>query len=331
MAAPLIGCKRRGNERTASLFTSFPAGCRSTGRGPDGNTVVLDAPKGLIVVDTGRSPMHAQAILDYAKARHRPIAAIVNTHWHLDHTTGNYDIRQVYPKAEVFASTAIEGALVGFLNKGRAQGDKMLADPKTTEGQRAQMLRGRYRIDHPDTLRPTRPIVKSGRMSIGGRALDVHLAKFAATEGDVWIYDPKSRTAIVGDLVVGLVPFMDTACADGWSRALAEIAVEPFKTLIPGHGAPMDRADFRPGARRTTTSSHAVIRARARSNASTAGCRTRRSSSTKSTATMLAAQQDITSTGACARHRKSNSAIASRLQRLELGGVTGGFFGIMRG
>ena len=54
----------------------------------------------------------------------------MNSHWHLDHTTGNYDIRQVYPHAEVYATNAIEGALVGFLNRGREQGDKMLADPK---------------------------------------------------------------------------------------------------------------------------------------------------------------------------------------------------------
>ncbi len=188
--------------------------------------------------------MHAQAILDYAKARHKPIAAIVNSHWHLDHTTGNYDIRQAYPNAKVYASTAIEGALVGFLNKGRAQADKMLADPKTSEGQKAQLLRGRYRIDHPDTLRPTNPVLKSGRMSIAGRSLDVHLSQFAATEGDVWIYDPKTRTAIVGDLVVGIVPFMDTACTDGWSRALGDVAKVPFTTLIPGHGPLMTRADF---------------------------------------------------------------------------------------
>ena len=81
-------------------------------------------------------------------------------------------------------------------------------------------------------------------MSIAGRTLDVHLAKFAATEGDVWLYDPKTRVAIVGDLVVGLVPFMDTACADGWSKALDQIAAIPFNTLIPGHGRSMDRADF---------------------------------------------------------------------------------------
>ena len=213
-------------------------------QGPDGNTVVLDAPGGLIVIDTGRSPKHAQAILDYSKQRRRPIAAIVNTHWHLDHTTGNDDIRRAYPNARVYASTAIEGALVGFLGRGRAQTDKALADPTTPEGQKAQMLRGRDRIDNPDKLRPTNPVMKSGRLMVAGRALDVHLAKFAATEGDVWIYDPATRTAIVGDLVVDIVPFMDTACPDGWSKALTDIAAKPFITLIPGHGPAMSRADF---------------------------------------------------------------------------------------
>ena len=66
-------------------------------KGPDGNTIIFDAPKGLIVFDTGRHPEHARAILEYAKARHRPIVAIVNSHWHLDHTTGNWDLRQAYP------------------------------------------------------------------------------------------------------------------------------------------------------------------------------------------------------------------------------------------
>lgn len=213
-------------------------------QGPDGNTVVLDAPRGLIVYDTGRSPMHAQAILDYAKLRGRPIAAIVNSHWHLDHTTGNYDLRQVYPNIKVYASTAIDGALQTFLAKGLSGPDKALTDPSVPQARKDQILRARFRVAHPDTLRPTDPVVKSGRMTIAGRALDVHLTKFAATEGDVWLYDQRSRVAIVGDLVIGLVPFMDTACAEGWSKALDEIAARPFTTLIPGHGAVMDRADF---------------------------------------------------------------------------------------
>jgi glyoxylase-like metal-dependent hydrolase (beta-lactamase superfamily II) len=120
----------------------------------------------------------------------------------------------------------------------------MLADPKTSAAQRAEIARAKAVVDHPERIAPDHVIAKSGSMSIAGRRLDVHLAKFAATEGDVWLYDPRIRVAIVGDLVVGLVPYMDTACADGWSRALDQIAATPFQTLIPGHGAAMNRPDF---------------------------------------------------------------------------------------
>jgi len=228
----------------AELYHLIPGRVPLDWQGPDGNSIIFDAPNGLIVIDTGRSPMHAQAIIDYARARRRPIAAILNSHWHLDHTTGNADLRALYPKADVYATTAIEGALVGFLGRGRAQADKLLADPKTPEGQKAQMLRGRDRIDHPDKLRPTRPILRSARMTIAGRTFDVRVAPFAASEADLWLYDRRTKVAVVGDLVVDIVPFMDSACPDGWARALTEIEKVPFRTLIPGHGAPMSRADF---------------------------------------------------------------------------------------
>jgi len=233
---------------TASCATAEPyhliPGAVPLDKGPDGNSIILDAPDGLIVVDTGRHPEHAKAILDYAKERGLPIAAIVNSHWHLDHTTGNWDIRQAYPQAQVYASNALEGALATYLKKGRASTDEMLANPKTTASVRDQLLRGRAVIDHPERIRPNHIVSASGEMKIAGRKLDVHVAKFAASEGDVWLYDPKTRVAIVGDLVVDIVPFMDTACADGWLKALGEIERTPFTTLIPGHGPVMSRADF---------------------------------------------------------------------------------------
>lgn len=213
-------------------------------KGPDGNSIFLDAREGLILIDTGRHPAHAEMLLAYASERGKPIAAIVNTHWHLDHTTGNFDVRQAYPQVSVYATTAIEGALAGFLNRNRDQVDKMLADPATPEARKAELIRGRSVIDNPDRLRPTFPVTSSGSMRIAGRKLDIHVAPFAATEADLWIYDPKSRLAIVGDLVVDIVPFMDTACAEGWKKALEEVESTPFVTLIPGHGAPMDRAAF---------------------------------------------------------------------------------------
>jgi glyoxylase-like metal-dependent hydrolase (beta-lactamase superfamily II) len=213
-------------------------------KAPDGNSIFLEAPQGLILIDTGRHLEHSAKLLAYARERGRPIVAIINTHWHLDHTTGNLDVRETHPGVEVYATTALEGALVGFLGRNRAETDKVLADPETPPEQKAQLLRGRHRIDNPDTLRPTRPVLTSGRMRIAGRALELRVAPFAATEADLWLYDPETRLAIVGDLVVDLVPFMDTACPEGWDEALNEIENVPFETLIPGHGPVMTRAEF---------------------------------------------------------------------------------------
>ena len=213
-------------------------------KGPDGNSIILDAPDGLIVVDTGRHPEHSAKIIAYARERGRPIAAVVNTHWHLDHTTGNWDIRQAYPQVQVVASNALEGALATYLKTSRAQTDKMLADPKTSAMQRDQIVRAMAVTDRPDRILPNVIVENSRKMAVAGRTVDVRLAKFAVSEGDVWLYDPEAKLAIVGDLVVDIVPFMDTACADGWLRALSEIEQTSFETLIPGHGPVMDRVAF---------------------------------------------------------------------------------------
>jgi glyoxylase-like metal-dependent hydrolase (beta-lactamase superfamily II) len=213
-------------------------------KGPDGNSIFLDAPQGLILVDTGRHPEHSAALLAYARERGRPIAAIFNTHWHLDHSTGNTEIRAAFPDAPLYASNAIEGALTGFLARSRAGAERALAAGQIPEGARPEVQRFFATMDHPGRLRPTRPVTRSGPMNVAGRRLQVNLAQYAATEGDVWLYDPRLRLVIAGDLVVAPVPFMDTACPEGWRAALDRIAATPFSLLIPGHGAPMDRAAF---------------------------------------------------------------------------------------
>ena len=167
----LAGCAAQGFAKAPAYH--FIAGQVPADKGPDGNTIVLDAPQGLIVVDTGRHPEHSAAILAYAKVRGRPIAAIINSHWHLDHTTGNYDIRQVYPHAEVYATNAIEGALATFLADGRKGAEARLIDPKTPAARLPEIRRFLARMDHPDSIRPTRPVLKSAKMKVAGRTLDV--------------------------------------------------------------------------------------------------------------------------------------------------------------
>jgi glyoxylase-like metal-dependent hydrolase (beta-lactamase superfamily II) len=211
---------------------------------PDGNSVFLDSPEGLILVDTGRHPAHQEKLLAYAKARRRPIAAIVNTHWHLDHSGGNAEIRAAFPAAPVYASTALEGALTGFFPRSRKAAEEFLASRKASPELEAEIRRDFAAMDDAGSLRATRAVIRSGEVRIAGRRLRLNLAPFAATEGDVWIYDPSSKLLIAGDLVVGPVPFFDTGCPEGWRKALDSLAATPFATLIPGHGEPMSRPQF---------------------------------------------------------------------------------------
>src|SRR5580658_7908406 len=90
-------------------------------RQPDGNSIVLTAPNGLIVFDTGRHKEHAQEILDFARAQKRPITAIINSHWHLDHVGGNPPLRAAYPDIRVYAGPGLDAALHGFLADYRSQ------------------------------------------------------------------------------------------------------------------------------------------------------------------------------------------------------------------
>jgi len=222
----------------------FQPGHIDLDRGPDGNTVILDAPDGLIVVDTGRHAEHSRAILDYAKASGRPIAAIVNSHWHLDHTTGNQDVLAAFPEAELIASNAAAGALSGFLAQAPDNARKRIADPALSLDEHRRAERALAILTHPEMLVPANPVTASGPRIIAGRTIDVRLAPDAATEGDIWLLVPDERLAITGDLVVAQAPFFDTGCEDGWETALEEIEAADWDTLIPGHGAPMDRAGF---------------------------------------------------------------------------------------
>lgn len=213
------------------------------GRQPDGNSIVVDAPQGLVVFDTGRHASHTQALLDAATSCGKPIAAIVNSHWHLDHVGGNVLLRAAYPNAAVYASGAIDAALTGFLANYRQQLTQAIAqstDAATQDAYRAEVAL----IDAGKQLGPSERITASGEREIAGRRFDVHLVAPAATAGDVWLYDRTTRTLLAGDLVTLPAPFLDTACPSRWSTAHAQLARTDFRVLVPGHGAPMQPRDL---------------------------------------------------------------------------------------
>jgi glyoxylase-like metal-dependent hydrolase (beta-lactamase superfamily II) len=219
----------------------FPAG-----RQPDANSLVLEGRDGLVVIDSGRHAAHSQALLDFAIHRGRPIVSLVNTHWHLDHLGGNARLRQAWPGLRAIASPAVARAIAERFPASQRELEAMLADPASDEALRAMLHIDLALYGHAAALAPDRTFDGAPRhQALAGRRLVIGHEAPAASDGDLWIYDSASRLLAAGDLVTLPVPFFDTACPTGWRDALAHIDALPFERLVPGHGPPLDRAQWR--------------------------------------------------------------------------------------
>jgi glyoxylase-like metal-dependent hydrolase (beta-lactamase superfamily II) len=226
--------------------THLLPGALPADRGPDGNTVVLAAPAGLIVIDTGRHPWHSDGILGFASTRRQPVAAILNTHWHLDHSSGNRRVKAEHPQARVYTTRAVDRALApdGFLTRNFAAARERPPDPKDSAVRREERALFFATMEASGSLRPDEPVERSGAVTIAGRPLSVRVATDAVTDADLWLYDEATGVAVIGDLVTLPAPFFETACPGGWQRALDEVWATPFRLAVPGHGAPMTRGEF---------------------------------------------------------------------------------------
>lgn len=216
------------------------------GRGPDGNTVIFDAPDGLVVVDTGRHTVLSDAIIAFARAHKRPIVAIVNTHWHLDHNSGNVRLKAAFPNAKVYTSQAVDRAVGpgGFLDRNLKEALPMASDAKVQGVQKEEVQIFVDTMKAKDALRADVPLTKSSTMKLGGRSFDVHVANDAVTDADVWLYDSATKIAVIGDIITVPVPYFESACPDGWKGALDAVSATSFETVVPGHGKTMTRTDF---------------------------------------------------------------------------------------
>ncbi len=213
-------------------------------RQPDGNTVLIVAAAELAVIDTGRHAWHRQAIEEFADSRDLSIGAILNTHWHLDHISGNRSLKAAYPGVRVYGTDAIDGAVDGFLRRSAVDSAAYLAQGRAPP-ELADDIRGDIAsIEAIDALKPDVSVTEDRTLETGGRMLQLRVAARAATEADLWIHDPVERLVIVGDLVTLPAPFLDTACPAGWRAALDAVAATPFDRLVPGHGPVLNRDQF---------------------------------------------------------------------------------------
>lgn len=213
-------------------------------RGPDGNTVIIAAPDGLVVIDTGRHTWHSDAILAFARDRRLPVTAIVNTHWHLDHASGNRRVTAAHPGAQVYTTTAVDRAIGpdGFLTRNLAAARAQTPDPKESPTRREERALFLATMEAAASLRPDVAVEATAKMTLAGRPLSVRVAADAVTDADLWLFDEATGVAILGDLVTLPAPFFETACPARWQQALDDVMATPFRLAVPGHGPVMSRA-----------------------------------------------------------------------------------------
>ena len=180
------------------------------------NVVLIEAPDGIIVIDTGSSRRYGETLREVANGLHpNGVAALVNTHHHPDHFFGN----------QVFADKPIH-ALPGTIEAAARDGDGF-----------ADNL---YRL-LGDWMRGTEPMppgeaITSSTLTLGGREFTtVPLA--GHTSADLALLDRQTGTLIAGDLLfLDRAPTTPHADLSEWRRSLDWLAGMAANVIVPGHG-----------------------------------------------------------------------------------------------
>lgn len=169
-----------------------------------------------LLVDTVATERRARNLRDQVlRLVPEPPRALVNTHFHGDHTFGNY----LFPEAVVIAheQTRAMMDLAGLHLTGLwpdvSWGDLELALPDVT-----------YR----DAL----------TLHIGGvRAELLHLGPAAHTTDDTAVWLPEQRVLFAGDLVMSnAAPFCLMGSVSGSLAAMERLRSLGARTVVPGHG-----------------------------------------------------------------------------------------------
>ena len=155
------------------------------------------------------------------KVTNKPIAYLVNTNAHGDHTFGNY----AFP-----ATTTIVAHRKTAQAMRHFETEKALIE--TTLGGDSAVLSG-VRLRLPDvTFEDTMTI------DLGGRTVELHHFGHGNTPGDTVVYEPLTKTAWTGNLVIGAktIPWAIEGDTQAYLGTMARMATRlDIKTIIPGH------------------------------------------------------------------------------------------------
>lgn len=225
--------------RPHAVIREWPVGLIEVARGvhayvsPTGDSGLTNA--GLIVgegaatvVDTLLAPSLTQAFADSVrKATDLPVARVINTHHHHDHTGGNW----AFPSAERYSSVAARDLLI---RKG-----------KPMEVYRALLPRFAQEFETVEILLPDVTFEGPWTIHDGQREIRVLPAAPAHTFGDVMVYLPAEKVLFAADVAFHYVtPLVSEGSIEGWLQACDAVLALDAEVIVPGHGPIGTRKDF---------------------------------------------------------------------------------------
>jgi len=209
-----------GYQLVTSLESEVVAGDVYVVFGLGGNVGVLKTRLGAVVVDTMTFPFQARGIRELAsQLGGGPARAIINTHYHSDHTHGN-------PAWPVGTRVVATERTRDYLN---------LLDAEFWQGEAAGTA-------------PNDTFERTHEMRIGGKTIRSYAMGRGHTDGDLVVLFVEDRVLHAGDLFFHrLYPNIDLEAGGSvrdWSNTLKQVLELDFDHVIPGHGPVASREDL---------------------------------------------------------------------------------------
>ncbi|MDN4174414.1 MBL fold metallo-hydrolase [Nocardioides sp. SOB77] len=201
----------------------------------DVTTTVVGGERGLVVVDTHGSAAAGRALADDVRTLGGEVVAVVNTHWHFDHTFGNQAFRELDPDVPVHAH---EEAAAELERGAAAVQERYAAD--AADPHREDVLATTVVV--PDHVFSSIRV-----LDLGDRSLELVHPGRGHTAGDLVLRVPDADVLVAGDLVESSAPpsFGEDSWPMDWPLSLDIVLglTTPASVVVPGHGPVVDR-DF---------------------------------------------------------------------------------------
>jgi len=225
-----------------------------------GNVVMIEAPQGLIIVDTGESVSESRKIMaEFRKLTDKPVKAVVYTHFHPDHINGvkafvteeqvrNGEV-QIIAHETLLANVVAQGALVGPILSVRSGYSFGAMLPASDHDQMNAGIGPLAIVEASTFIAPT--LTFKDRLDIRIAGLDLQFLHVPSEAPDeITVYLPDNRVLISAEVEQGpTLPNIHTLRGTKfrdpvvWVDSLDRLRAYKAEHMVPLHGRPVSGQD----------------------------------------------------------------------------------------